>query len=166
MKRLVQLYGLIFFFFFSLISILLDENHPPEVKIISKMALQWHCQLSRYFAKMILLNVMWYTQCGTNEKNCSYYKLLETSTCDFLPLRFYLGCLFPHPGLIKCIHFFVFKRISKWKKISQNTMSKIKSYIFLFFFYHLPFFLMYFTCGKKQCDTPRCSYFVHLSKFV
>jgi len=28
------------------------------------------------------------------------------------------------------------------------------------------YFFMYFTCGKKQCDTPRCSYFVHLSKFV
>jgi len=41
MKRLVQLYGLIFFFFFLfLISILLDKNHPPEVKIVSKMALQ------------------------------------------------------------------------------------------------------------------------------
>lgn len=70
MKRLVQLYGLRLFLLF--ISILLDKNHPPEVKVLSKMALLLRCQLARYavscyiecyililipIAKMILLNV-------------------------------------------------------------------------------------------------------------
>ncbi len=40
MKRLVQMYGIRYFSLF-------DKNHPPDVKVISWMALRLCCQLTR-----------------------------------------------------------------------------------------------------------------------